>query len=290
MITAKVILDSITPEAVRVTTLQLQFHRYILPEFLTHRVFSRNASSSRAIPFTKTLKNILDEMAYPVHWGANIPGMQAKEEIHNKKIAKFLWKVSAYSAISFAYLLSKMGLHKQVVNRVVEPFTHSNVIVTSTQWANFLTLRDHPDAQPEIRQLAICINEALKNSKPNILKNGDWHLPYIKEDERKDADINDLIKMSVARCARVSYLTHDGKVPSKEKDMKLYNQLITSEPLHASPAEHQVTPDEKVYVITMDKNNNTLFEGLVWKNPEQHGNLTGTIQYRKTLMHEFVKD
>lgn len=290
MTSAKVILDSITDEGVRITTLQLRFHRFILPEWNTHRVFSRNASSSRAVPFAKNLKNILSGIAYPVHWGENIPGMQAKTEIKRKKLAKLLWKGAAYTTVSFAYLLNKLGLHKQVVNRLLEPFTYTDVIVTSTQWANFFELRNHADADPNIKLLAEEIFKAYSESVPQKLSYGSWHLPYIREEEIQNVNLSDmqLVKMSVARCARVSYLTHDGKLPSIEKDLKLYNQLIVSRPLHASPAEHQVTPDRKKYIITMDKDNNTLFEGMAWEKPELHGNLTGVIQYRKTLMHEFI--
>ena len=290
MISAKVILDSITDEGVRITTLQLRFHRYILPEWNTHRVFSRNASSSRAIPFTKSLKNILNGIAYPVHWGQNMPGMQAKTEVKKKKLAKFVWKSAAYSAVAFAWTLNKLGLHKQVVNRLLEPFTYTDVIVTSTQWANFFELRNHSDADPSIHALASEIYRVYNESTPKKLSYGAWHLPYIRQEEIENINFTDekLIQMSVARCARVSYLTHDGKIPSIEKDLKLYNQLIVSRPLHASPAEHQVTPDRKRFIITMDKDNNTLFEGMAWEKPELHGNLTGVIQYRKTLMHEFI--
>lgn len=239
-----VIEDSIGEHGIRLTTLALAYHRYVHGEFLTHRMFSRNASSSRAIPVMKIIAQVWNDPVIPVHWGANMPGMQAKEELTGwrKTIARGLWKGAAKVACVLAYGMTKAGLHKQVANRILEPWQQMHVIVTATEWENFFHLRDHPDAQPEIRVLAERIKAAMEMSIPTLILAGQWHLPYVTYDERKAYPHTDLIKMSAARTARVSYLTHDGKVPDPVKDIALYERLVGSEPIHASPVEHPATP------------------------------------------------
>jgi hypothetical protein len=243
-IKATVIEDSIGEHGIRLTTLALAYHRYIHGEFMTHRVFSRNASSSRAIPVMTIIKQVWNDPVIPVHWGANMPGMQAKEELTGwrKAVARKLWKGAAKVACVIAYGMTKAGLHKQVANRILEPWQQMHVIVTATEWENFFNLRDHPDAQPEIRILAARINLAMASSIPTFREFGGWHLPYVSSGERCVHPLLDLIKMSAARCARVSYLTHDGKKPDPIKDIALYDRLVGSVPIHASPVEHQATP------------------------------------------------
>ena len=244
MIEVKIILDSISPKNIRITTFELKYPRFILSEFNTHRVFSRNSASSRAIPVIKLIKDVINDPVIPVFWGKNIPGMQAKEELTGlkKKLSIFLWKFSRYPACFFAYILTKIGLHKQIANRIIEPWMYTKTIVTATELNNFFELRCHKDAQPEIKVLADQMREIYNRSIPKNLKYGEWHLPYIMDDERFNYPIEQLIKISTARCARVSYLTHDGKIPSVEKDFKLYDDLVGSVPIHASPTEHQATP------------------------------------------------
>jgi hypothetical protein len=245
-IVVKMIADSISTHGDRICTLQLRYHRYIHQEFMTHRVFSRSASSSRAIPISKIIAQVWNDPAMPVHWGANVAGMQAKSELSGFKLtaAKFVWKLSAKFACVFAYVFSKIGLHKQIGNRILEPWQYINVIVTSTEWENFFNLRIHPDAQPEIQELAKTIYGAIQNSQPKKVEHGEWHLPYITDTERELCDEDILLKCSTARCARVSYSNHDGSNPHVRKDVELHDRLVGSEPLHASPAEHQATPGE----------------------------------------------
>jgi hypothetical protein len=240
MIEAKVICDSINPyNGIRLTTLQLRFHRFILPEFNTHRVFSRNASSSRAIPISTFLKQVWNEPAMPVHWGANNPGMQAKTELTGFKrwLAIQSWKLAGKLMCGIVWSTNKICKpHKQTFNRLLEPWQYISVIVTATEWDNFFELRNHPDAQPEIRELAIRMLEAMENSIPQDRM---WHLPYVTDEEMCKYEFPELAKLSSARCARVSYLTHDGKIPSVEKDFQLHDRLVASRPIHASPTEHQ---------------------------------------------------
>lgn len=163
MIKASVIADSAHPETgTRITTFELVYPRFIHSEFMTHRVFNRNASSSRAIPTTKFIEQVRNEPVMPSHWGKNQKGMQAEEELNPMEIADaaFAWQQAATSAAIYAEILRRGQVHKQIVNRILEPFTHIRVVVTSTSWANFYGLRDHKDAQPEIRELAQAMRKA----------------------------------------------------------------------------------------------------------------------------------
>ena len=270
MIEAKVIADSVADNGKRITTMQIKFHRFILPEFNTHRVFSRSFSSSRAIPTSKLIEQVRKEPAMPVYWGKNQTGMQASEEldIETKALAEREWRIAAHMACDTAETLAKLGSHKQNVNRLIEPYLFANGIVTSTEWDNFFELRAHEDAQPEIHELAIKMREAMGGSTPKELKHNEWHLPYISEAELNDqffkipANKYMLQKVSAARCCRVSYLKHDGTVPNINDDLALFQRLAGSVPLHASPLEHVATPDAF----------NTGFN---------NGNFKGWIQYRK---------
>lgn len=261
-ISAKVIEDSVA-NGKRITTLQLRYHRYIHGEFMTHRVFSRNASSSRAIPVQKMLSQVWNDSATPVHWGKNQSGMQANEQLQGWRLraAKLMWKYSGRTACAFAYIGMKLGMHKQLANRILEPWQFIHVIVTATEFDNFFELRDHADAQPEIRVLAKCMKYAMEHSPAKVLKANEWHLPYVTMKEREEIHPALLMQISAARCARVSYLTHDGKSPSIENDVALFKRLVGGVPLHASPIEHQAQPAES--------------------STTQSGNFFGWIQFRQ---------
>ena len=239
MITAKIILDSIANNS-RLTTLELEYPRYIHSEFMTHRVFSRNASSTRAIPVDKYIDNLMDKAIYPVFM-ANQPGMQADVELDGALLneAYYLWSNARKTAIHYARELHKLGVHKQVTNRLLEPFSTIKVIVSATEWENFFRLRISPDAQQEIQLLAVSIKKAMDSSNPNKLDIGQWHLPYITPDEDW-ITLETLKKISAARCARVSYLNQDKKL-EYEKDIELHDKLVKSR--HSSPFEHQATPN-----------------------------------------------
>ena len=279
-IKAKIIEDSISLEGKRITTFQLLYPRFIHAELMTHRVFSRNASSSRAIPVKKMIQMVREEPAMPIHWGKNQPGMQAKEELllGDKMHAERLWRMAAIKASQMAEDMMELGLHKQVANRILEPFQHISVVLTATDLDNWFELRAHPDAQPEIQALAKAMQFEMACSKPNELDWGDWHLPYVTPDERNDQFFKNnpelLRQISAARCCRVSYLKHDGSVASVSDDLALCEKLIGAKPLHASPFEHQATPDE-------------FDEVHGYHYPELHGNFTGWIQYRKQIEHRF---
>lgn len=243
-IEVKIIEDSINLNKFRLTTMQLRYPRFIHAEFMTHRVFSRNASSSRAIPVEKLIQSVLDDPVYPTSWGVNKPGMQASESLSgaSEKQARLVWEMGMEEAVKTARRLVELNVHKQLANRILEPYSHINVVVSATDWDNFFELRCHKDAQPEIQELATAMREARDNSAPKEVFYGEWHLPYITEDERSVYQLEDLKKMSCARLARVSYNKHDGTKPSPEEDLKLFDRLAGSVPIHASPLEHVATP------------------------------------------------
>jgi hypothetical protein len=281
--------DSISPEKIRLTTILARYPRFIHAEVMTHRVFSRNASSSRAIPVKRLIADIRRDPAIPNYWGKNRPGMQAKEQLTGWRLwaAKKLWIGSMWLMTGIASLADRLGAHKQIVNRMIEPWSHINVVITATDWENFFALRRHEDAQPEIKILADCVHAAMQISKPKLLLPTQWHLPFVTDEDWKRLPVMiDVIKISVARCARTSYLTHDGTKPDFDKDLALYERLVGSKPLHASPAEHQATPDD--LAVGAGHRATEGHEWSEWKNDHEHGNLRGWRQFRKTLDGEFV--
>ena len=295
-ITAKIICDSITTSGDRMTTMEIEYPRFILAELNTHRMLSKNSASSRAIP-TSAMENYLQ--AAPVYWGKNQPGMQAKEEIENIELAKEVWDACKKSAVSWANIFKNLGLHKQLTNRVTEPFMVMKTVISGTEWANFFHLRNHEDAQPEIRELAKAMYNAMLHSKPMILNAGEWHLPYI--DTRRDKlgnvyyldsqgneiSLEDARIISVSCCAQVSYRKQDDTL---DKAVKIYLQLIESEPAHASPVEHQATPIRNTFGV-MPFNPNTWEPGVTHVTADKSlwsGNLKGWVQFRKLIPNEAV--
>lgn len=270
-IEAKVICDSISPSNVRLTTLQLKYPKFIHGEFMTHRVFTRNASSSRAIPVQRIIAMLEEDPAMPVYWGLNQKGMQARQEADFALVQEIEadWLKARDQMIAIAEsLMVKYNLHKQLVNRLLEPWTNIYTVVTATEWENFFNLRRHPDAQPEIHALADCVWEAMEASTPQPLYYGEWHLPYVLEEEmtKHHGNYKTLVKISTARCARVSYKTHDGFTPKPDEDIGLHDTLRYSG--HMSPLEHPATPMRSAKRF--------------------HGNFRGWKQYRKMISGEAV--
>lgn len=245
IITAVAVADSVAADTgIRLTTLAVTYPRFIHSEMMTHRVFSRNASSSRAIPVKKTIDMVVTRMAEPVHWGQNQPGMQAREELQGWKraAARLVWRTTGHIAVLGARLMAALGAHKQIVNRMIEPWSHITVVISSTEWDNFFALRDHKDADPTIQVVARCMRVAMDASRPRTLQAGEWHLPFLSPLENLSPQHDMLKRLSAARCARTSYLTHDKQRPDRAQDYKLFDRLAGAAPQHLSPTEHQATP------------------------------------------------
>lgn len=272
-ITAKIIEDSINPNGNRLTTFILRYPRFIHSELLTHRALSRNASSSRAIPVGKMIQQVIEDPAMPVHWGAEQRGMQAGAKLSGIQVKEVeeTWLRARDAAVVEARRLVELGLHKSLVNRILEPWQYITVVASGTEWWNFFALRCHPDAQAEIQDLAYKMLRLYNTNQPRKLEWGGWHLPFILEEERANAHPEDVLKLveySTARCARVSYLNHDGSKPDQTKDIELHDRLVVQTPLHASPAEHPAQADEVDFVA----------------------NYRGFQQYRKRLQQENVRE
>jgi thymidylate synthase ThyX len=233
-IEAKVLLDSQFGDD-RLTTMELTYPRFVHAEYMTHRVFSRNAASSRAIPVAKMISNIVGHPVVPIHWGANQKGMQAFQELSPEAAANCeeLWLKGLEQMLAIVEGLRREGLHKQIANRLLEPWMHITVIHSATQWDNFFKLRCHGMAEPHMQALAMAMKEAYEYSYPTHGRS--WHLPLIgfEGDEQLSFDEKKLV--SVARCARVSYLTHEG-TRDVQADLKLAETLRTNG--HFSPWEH----------------------------------------------------
>lgn len=244
LIKAEILADSIHPfTRSRLTTMRITYPRFVHAEFMTHRMFARNASSSRAIPSKRVRAMIRKLPAVPAEWGRNQAGMQAGAPLApwRELFARFVWGAVMQVALLGSWLLDAIGCHKQIVNRVTEPWGTITVIVTGTDaaFANFYTLRRHKDADPTIRELAEAMCDVHKTSRPRELTDGAWHLPLVDDDEVKEIGAALAAKCSAARCARTSYLNHDGSAPSVAKDIALFTRLVGSVPVHASPLEHQ---------------------------------------------------
>lgn len=305
-IKVEIIADSINSSGNRLTTFILEYPRFIHAEVMTHRVFSKNAASSRAIPIEKMIEQIKQNPAMPVWWGKNQSGMSAREELNDtekrlqsfddksilltdKEMAKYLWLKSRDKAIQCVNDLMKLGVHKQIANRILEPWFNIRIILSGTEFENFFALRVHPDAQPELQSLATMMLEAYNNSTPKTLLDGEWHIPFgdkidnekisqllvkpamisVEDGERWNKQYLEIKKkIAIARCARVSYFDFEGK-DDYANDVKLCNRLFGNTPKHLSPTEHVAS---------------------AMGTPYWCGNFRGFKQYRKYFDDENLKD
>jgi hypothetical protein len=238
----RVIAASKTEWGKRIATIVARYPRFIHAELMTHKDLSRNASSSRAIPFKKMLKITRENMAAPIFWGKNQPGMQAQEELTGfaKWAAIFLWHLTGHIVLSLAWVMSFTQVHKQIINRMIEPWTYINVQITATNWERMLKLRVHEAAQPEFCELGRAIRFAVNTAQYTTLREGEWHLPWVSFAEQKSMPLQNAKLVSAARSARLSY-TPIGEVNMNvRKDLSLATGLL--EQFHLSPFEHQATP------------------------------------------------
>lgn len=272
----------------RLTTMEVTFPRIVLAEFNTHRVFSRNSASSRAIPVEKMLKKVMDDPFIPVYWGKNQKGMQADEELSPELqlSAEREWLKARDFAAEQAVELLDMGIHKQITNRLLEPWLWHTVIVTSTEWDNWRGLRSSKEAQPEIRRASDMMMAALDASTPETVAEGDWHLPLV--DDRFDLEVagfttEQIVKICVGRCCRVSYLTHDGK-RDPQADIDLCDRLLSNG--HMSPLEHAARPMTCVECMEKYGKRGEFIGDEFSPKKNFAGNFRGWVQARKLIKHE----
>jgi len=279
-ISAEVIADSINIFGDRITTLKLHYHRFIHAEFLRHRMFSHSVSSSRAIPVEKVINQVKDFPAVPIYWGKNKPGMSADEEVDDIKESRLGWESSAFFMANIAEKMINQNLHKQVTNRILEPYQFINQVVTATDFDNFFYLRLHKDAQPEIQELARVMHEAMAYSEPKELRN-DFHMPFIDSEMLDEFGVHKCIKISASVCAQTSYRTANF---SSEVAEKIYKKLAFSKPVHASPFEHIAFPFTEEEMMIRRKAYNLLDGHGIEANQTLYSrNFKGWTQYRTLI-------
>jgi len=281
--TVTILADSIAPNGSRLTTFEVEHWRAIHAEVLRHRMFSFSAASSRAIPGGRMWEYVQNHPAGPLAWTSAKKGMQGGDALPADALylAKNDWRRAEQCARHLAKELDKLGVHKSISNRLLEPFAHIRCVITSAKPGldNFFHQRLHPDAEPSMQQLAKRMALAYKASTPRRLQAGEWHLPYIDAEDWASLSTScpniggaALARLSAARCARVSYKTHEGKRPTHDEDLDLYSRIVGSDPKHASPTEHQAMAVE---------------DADSRPDPEQNGNLgPGWIQHRKMIAGE----
>lgn len=316
----EVVLASRHPDAnTCVYTLHMRYPRMIHAEVMTHRVFNRNGRSSRAVPVRKMLDEVRNNPFIPWHWTRNKPGMQGdggwNEPVKmlgaaaqfvdasepTTREAAWLWARDMACDAAESFL--EAGYHKQIANRLLEPFAWMDTLVTATDWANFLWLRDHEDAEPHLRDLARLVRRAIETIPPHVLDHGEWHLPYVTEDDREwarrarrdEEEANRLLcQISAARCARISYKPFDGDAVDRERDLALYAKLVDGSRVHASPTEHQCKPDKIVTVETTywdDERDGEILcdlSTLDQLHPNLAGPLRNFVQFRKLIPGEAI--
>jgi hypothetical protein len=308
MISAKLLAYSQSSETgAKLATFALEYPRTIHAELMTHRVFARNASSSRAIPINKMTDAIEANPYEPWHITANQRGMQGFEEVSESSKETGLALIRHHREVStkVAAGLAELGWHKQLFNRYTEAHQYIRVLVTSSTFRNFFLLRTDKMAEPHLQDLARAMVEELEHAAPRVLGRGQWHLPYWTEGdeiamtkfiEDESSMLISLpeahfipstgmrglrqairIGVSAGRCARVSYYNFDGEELDIVASLKIYEKLCSSVPFHPSPIEHQATPD---WI------RNPWLEKTDWANPDKHGNLFGWQQARKFIPGE----
>lgn len=267
MFEAKVLASSVNPRDERITTVELTYPRFIHAEFMTHSMFARNAASSRAIPIKTMMDRVLKNPVIPIHWGANQKGMQAFEVLdpYDQKACELLWLEQRDAALAAVANLDNLGLHKQIANRLLEPWMWITVIASgnSIAFENFFKLRCHKDAEPHFQKIAVMLRDVYDDFTPKTLRWGEDHLPLTGFPGDEELDKIQLRMVSTARCARVSYLTHDGQ-RDVNADITLHDRLELSG--HWSPFSHVATADQSSH---------------------SGGNLgSGWLQYRKRFKGE----
>jgi thymidylate synthase ThyX len=262
MYSVKTLADSINPHGYRLWTAEITYPRFIHDELMTHRMLSRNTSSSRAVPVAKVIQQVIHNPVIPLSFGQNTRGMQSSEDIADQAEARKLWLEGRDNAIYTAIHLEQLKVHKQFVNRLLMPYTWITTIVSATEWENFFALRTDSAAQPEMRKIAqMMVIEYYINSKPVERDWGQWHVPLMTVEELSTLDNVTARTVSVARCAAVSYLRqHDER--TIEEWSSVAKKLMDGG--HWSPFEH----------VALASENNIL------------GNFIGWEQYR----HQFISD
>jgi len=281
---AAVLADSISPDGVRLTTLETTFPRFILAELNTHRMLSRNSASSRAIPTEKIIERVRSNPFVPLTFNKRVKGMGVGEALDEAAAneARLWWLAARDDAVNAAEMLAQLNVDKSRANRLLEPFMWHTAIISATEWENFYALRDNEGAQPEFRLLAQKMRAAMDASEPQPLDYGWWHLPLVKDHElaslcdarkRGGADEEEMVQftkmLSASRCARVSYDRQHDDEPVETTQQRAVRLRDSG---HLSPFEHVARP--------------MVNDGTHHPEDEFEGNFRGWVQMRKEIPYE----
>lgn len=299
MYKASVILDSVSRHGHRLTTLELTYPRIILAEVDTHRMLSRNSASSRAIPIEKIMEQVRERPFIPDRFPVNGPGMQpcayaridgeydiidaAAFEANKRRFtydgAMENWVGASQSALAEAEAMHRMGIHKEIVNRILEPWQWTTTVISATDFWNVWAQRCHSAAQAQFQKIATMAYKAWQASTPRLLDFGEWHLPYLDDDDRENLDLEAAKMVSSARCAAVSY-HRQGEARDYEVLIGVFKRLTGGAdgtmPGHWSPLEHVARPlevDRDPYLREVN--------ALGQQGDCFSGNYRGWYQYRK---------
>lgn len=300
---SKLLADSMSPMGHRLTSFEVCMPRIVLAEFNTHRVFSRNSASSRAIPIEKMLQRVADDAFIPENWPKNGKGMQPDGFLEGVEaaLAQEFWLKGRDYVVGVVDTLGKQAkVHKQVTNRLLEPFLFHTIIVTATEWENAFNLRRDKNAQAEIQKPFNLMFEQYQDSQPVDVDYGQWHLPLVRGNDHgklleEQYSTRDIAKISCGRCGRISYLTHDG-VRDPKADVALVDEKFVKNG-HMSPLEHAARPmysseyalfEQKPYEVVNFDGEECLVYNPNGKTRHFCGNVEGWIQLRKLIPSEDI--
>jgi hypothetical protein len=305
---AKVIVDSVSPVGDRLTTLEVEYPHAVHKDIMTHRMFDRNYQSFRAFPPERVIESIASDPFIPDQFRSRVKGMSEGDALdtYNQNFLNHVWEGYIRDSLDAAEVLLDHEVAKAQINFILQDLTWIRGIITSTDWDNFWALRSWPDnVRPEVKRIAGMMEEAYKGSTPQKLQYGQWHLPYVTDEEHEALDIvreersdmaqgvlENLKKLSAARCARISYLTHTGHRDNSE-DIRLFENLRSNG--HMSPFGHQARPFSKTEwtaihsaasAIANTPGLETNVRNLMTRQLFYRANLRGWHQFRKDIPNE----
>ena len=285
----------------KMMTLRVKYPRIIHAEKLKHSQLKCNTSSSRAIPVKQNNQYILSDVAMPVRFGKNQSGMQDCGELDNPVVIdgksytpQQAWEYAAGLMCKVSDAFADAGYHKQVCNRLTEPFQYTEAVFSGSEWANFFWLRCDQDADPTIKVLAdLCFQAYADDDDWQLLSHGQWHLPYVDckfidgeqvfYQEDKQLTLQEAKLISMSTCAQASYRKEDN---SLEKALVVEGRLFSGKKVHASPSEHQAM----AFNMFSDAFDGT---GITHHNKQGDlcsGNLVGWVQFRQLINNNVQND
>lgn len=306
---AKILADSVSEQGHRFTTFEVTFPRIILAEVNTHKMLSKNSASSRAIPIKRMLELAREHPYIPSRWPINGKGMSTQEYETNPvliEMKRIEWLTARDAAAHQAEVLLELNVHKQITNRLLEPFLFHTAVISGTDWPNFQHLRNHPEAHPDFQELAQWMGEVMNASRPKLLTNKQWHRPYLAagDIDTDGAPVGDSYfnKVSAGLCAAVSYLRQEEATGGNCGSAAARTDLMIKSG-HMSPLEHVARPmndweydTARMYDFVNTSGevyrsrsmlNDVQEDGRLLRETHYWGNLDGWVSMRKLIPYEW---